>query len=86
MKKIVFILTGLISIVSYGQETLLNKNGNKILPESGDWAIQMSAQPFLNTAINAVNIMNDSGEYPSADYVDGFNNTIVQKIRNFMDQ
>ena len=80
MKKIVFILTGLISIVSYGQETLLNKNGNKILPESGDWAIQMSAQPFLNTAINAVNIMNDSGEYPSADYVDGFNNTIVGKM------
>ena len=33
----------------------------------------------LKSAINVVNIMNDSGEYPSVEYVSEYNNVIVGK-------
>ncbi len=53
---------------------------DKILPASGDYAIGFDATPLFNFALNAVNIMNNTGataQHPG--YVSGFNQTIIGK-------
>ena len=72
-----------VSICALGFSQMTSKNGHTILPEAGDWSIQMNAQPLLDMAMNAVNIMNDSGNngsHPS--YVNGFSQVIVGKYFN----
>ena len=70
-----------VSICALGFSQMTSKNGHSILPEAGDWSIQMNAQPLLDMAMNAVNIMSDNnsnGAHPS--YVNAkFNQVIVGK-------
>jgi hypothetical protein len=79
MKKILLtigIFTGLTAV----SQDLENKNGFKILPEEGDIALGFDAVPFINFGLNAVNIMNDTGDgatHPG--FVNGFNQNIVAK-------
>ena len=59
---------------------MTNKNGYVILPESGDYALQMDATPILDFGLNVINIMDDNGsgaQHPG--FVSGFNQTIVGK-------
>jgi len=61
-------------------EVLTSKNGHVILPEAGDFAIQMDATPILDFGLNVVNIMNNTGstsQHPG--YVSGFDQTLVGK-------
>jgi hypothetical protein len=55
----------LVSVLSFGavsaQETLVNKNGVPILPVAGDIGLGFNAIPVLNFGLNAVNIMNNTG-------------------------
>jgi hypothetical protein len=79
--KNTFFLTTLSLLVGFssvfGQEASPAKD---YLPKSGDFGIQMDASPFVNFALNAVNIMADNGFYsPSPSYVSGFNQAIVGK-------
>ncbi len=58
---------------------------DKILPASGDYAIGFDATPLFNFALNAVNIMGNTGttaQHPG--YVSGFNQTLIGKY--FVDQ
>lgn len=69
-----------LSAASFAQDAPTSKNGYTVLPESGDYAIQMDATPILDFALNAVNIMNNTGntaQHPG--YVSGFGQTIVGK-------
>ena len=67
---------------SFGQMT--SKNGHSILPKEGDWAIQMNGVPFINMAMDALDIMSDNGTNANdlINYVDGFNQVIVGKYFN----
>ena len=72
-----------VSICALGFSQMTSKNGHTILPEAGDWSIQMNAQPLLDMAINAVNLMSDNGsngEHPG--YVKEFDQVIVGKYFN----
>ena len=81
MKTLLFICMSFVYTFCFSQMT--SKNGHIILPESGDWAIQMDATSLINTALNALDIMNDNGyNAPSINYVSGYNNTIVGKYYN----
>ena len=65
-------------------EVLTSKNGHVILPEAGDFAIQMDATPILDFGLNVVNIMNNTGstsQHPG--YVSGFDQTLVGKYFSF---
>lgn len=79
MKKILLTI-GLLTGLSAISQVLENKNGFKILPEEGDIALGFDAVPFINFGLNAVNIMNDTGDgatHPG--FVNGFNQNIVAK-------
>ena len=59
---------------------LRNKNGNTILPQKGDIGLQMNATGILDFALNAVNIMDDNGQYSGhPGFTSGFPNVIVGK-------
>ena len=84
MKKIITLsLIGLLAFnVASAQdgEVMKNKNGYVILPEAGDYAIQMNATPILDLGLNSVNIMGNVGgtaQHPG--HVSGFSQTIVGK-------
>tara|TARA_B100000963_G_scaffold46178_1_gene34538 strand:- start:177 stop:1082 length:906 start_codon:yes stop_codon:yes gene_type:complete len=84
MKKIITLsLIGSFAFnVTFAQdgEVIKNKNGYAILPDSGDYAIQMDATPIMDFGLNAVNIMNNTGQttqHPG--HVSGFSQTIVGK-------
>lgn len=69
-----------VSVASFAQDAPTSKNGYVVLPEAGDYAIQMDATPILNFALNAVNIMNNTGQtaqHPG--YVTGFSQVLVGK-------
>lgn len=79
MKKVLLTI-GLITGLTAMSQDLENKNGFKILPEEGDIGLGFDAVPFINFGLNAVNIMNDTGDdatHPG--YVNGFNQMIVGK-------
>lgn len=89
MRKLINISTVLVAsllcISTVAQEqgssnVLQSKNGHTILPESGDYVLGFNAVPVLNFALNAVNIMNNTGhtaQHPG--YVTGFGQTLVGK-------
>jgi hypothetical protein len=77
-----------MTVLSYAQDMtgmndqpiLKSKRGHVILPEAGDIALGFDAVPVLNFALNAVNIMNNTGQgaqHPG--YVGGFDQVIVGK-------
>jgi hypothetical protein len=77
-KQILMLCMIFISASTFAQMT--TKNGHTILPEEGDWAIQMNAVPLVNMALNAMDIMNDNGNNAAhPGYVSGFSNVIVGK-------
>lgn len=60
--------------------SMTSKNGHEILPQAGDYCLSVDAIPMLNMAMNAINIMNDSGNNGAhPNYVTGFEQTIVGK-------
>ena len=83
-KKILFVTALFAGSLAFAQGTttsMKNKKGLEVLPQAGDWAIQMNAVPLLNFGLNAVNIMNNTGDkaqHPG--YAGGFNNVIVGKM------
>lgn len=44
------------------QNDLTNKNGHKILPAAGDYCLSMDGAPIINFGLNAINIMNNTGQ------------------------
>ena len=77
-KQILLLCMMFISASIFAQMT--SKNGHTILPEEGDWAIQMNAVPLVNMALNAMDIMNDNGNNAAhPGYVSGFGQVIVGK-------
>ena len=83
MKKQVFFLCAMMvgSMSLSAQVTsLTSKNGHEVLPQAGDYSLSMDAIPLLNMAMNAVNVMSDSGNNGAhPNYVSGFDQTIVGK-------
>jgi hypothetical protein len=82
MKKQILTIAACVgmSAAAMAQDAPTSKNGYVVLPEAGDIAIQMDATPILNFALNAVNIMNNTGQtaqHPG--YVGGFNQVLVGK-------
>ncbi|SVE08661.1 uncharacterized protein METZ01_LOCUS461515, partial [marine metagenome] len=90
MKKTMLLFTVGVFFASFGfaqEETttadlLKNKKGQILVPETGDWAIGFNAVPMLNMALNAINIMDDSGQDATGmvDYQTGFTQTLVAKV------
>ena len=81
--KNVLLFVCTVSICALGFSQMTSKNGHTILPEAGDWALQMDGTPVVNMALNAVNIMNntgDMGQHPG--YVNNFGSVIVGKYFN----
>ena len=65
MKKIITSLMALSLIFGASAQDgdiLKNKKGTPILPKAGDFALQMNANPLLDFGLNAVNIMNNTGQ------------------------
>jgi hypothetical protein len=52
----------MFSASSQDSDLLKNKNGKPILPKAGDFALQMNANPLIDFGLNAVNIMNNTGQ------------------------
>ena len=63
MKKLLLLLL-LISHISHSQD-LKSKIGENILPESGDWSLGMSADPFFNFFSDVLTGNNSSLNVPS---------------------
>jgi hypothetical protein len=81
MKK-AFLLFSFCAVTagSFAQDILTSKKGHVILPQAGDFALGFDAVPVLDFALNAVNIMNNTGQtaqHPG--FVSGFNQIIVGK-------
>ncbi len=81
MKKTILTFVAIIGVVTIlNAQELNSKKGFVILPEAGDWSLTMDATPLFDFALNAVNIMNNTGQtaqHPG--YVSGFNTNIVGK-------
>lgn len=81
MKKLVLsvVLAAFVFNIANAQE-LVTKKGFQILPEQGDFVIGFDAVPVIDFALNAVNVMNNTGQtaqHPG--FVSGFSNIIVGK-------
>lgn len=81
MKKVFLLFSVVaISVASFAQEVITSKKGYVVLPEVGDIALGFDAVPVLNFALNASDIMSNSGgqaQHPG--YVSGFNQIVVGK-------
>ena len=74
MKNSIIFCLSILPLLSFGQ--LISKNGHTVLPEEGEWSLQMNAIPLLNS----LNILNDNGgSFNHPGYVSGFENVIVAK-------
>jgi len=81
MKKL-FLLFAFCALIagSFAQDVMKSKNGHVILPQAGDITLGFDAVPVVDFALNAVNIMTNTGQtaqHPG--YVSGFNQIIVGK-------
>lgn len=83
MKKqcLLFALCAFFSAGAIAQTTsMTSKNGHEILPQEGDYSLSMNAVPLVDFALNAMNIMNNTGQTAATpDYATGFDQTIVGK-------
>jgi len=69
-KTMLFFAAGLClagTAISQDDSVYTNKNGEAMLPASGDWAIGFDAAPFLNYAGN---LLNSNATSPTADWID----------------
>lgn len=79
---LVFMILGIASSHSFAQD---DDNKGPILPETGDWSISFNAVPLLDFALNAVNIMDNTGsnaQHPG--FTEGYNQVITGKY--FIDE
>lgn len=83
MKKIclVFALV-VVALGSYAQNGLVSKKGEPILPEAGDWAISIDANPFLKYAGNFIGA-DGLNAAPKFDFISG-DQTVIGKY--FIDE
>lgn len=81
MKKLLTLAVAIFMVTQiFAQDQLTSKNGHVILPETGDYVLGFDAVPIIDFALNAVNIMNNTGQtaqHPG--FVSGFANTLVGK-------
>lgn len=78
MKKLLFLITSLaVSSCIFAQEILVSKKGTPILPEKGDWAVTINANPFLDYLGNFIG-SNKSNNAPFL-YLLNSTNSIVGK-------
>lgn len=81
MKKVFLLFSAFaITVASFAQEVITSKKGYVVLPQAGDIALGFDAVPVLNFALNASDIMSNTGgvaEHPG--FVTGFSNIIVGK-------
>ncbi|MCC6838208.1 MAG: hypothetical protein IT234_06695 [Bacteroidia bacterium] len=82
MKKSVFMIALAFGVSSAFAQDLTSKKGEPILPEAGDWAISMDADPIFRFVGNAFN-GSTSNAAPGAGFLNG-NNTIIGK--KFIDE
>jgi hypothetical protein len=77
MKKF-FLFCSVLSVnVAFAQTTnFTNKRGFEMLPKAGDFSIAVDAVPILDFALNAVNIMNNTGQ--TAQLPNGINGLSVK--------
>ncbi len=81
MKKSIFIVALTLGALGTNAQDLTSKKGEPILPESGDWAISMSADPLFTYLGNAFNgSQNHAG--PNTNFLG--NQTIIGK--KFIDE
>jgi hypothetical protein len=78
MKKSVLALAMAFGVTSAFAQDLTSKKGEPILPEAGDWAIGVEANPFLNYLGNAFN-NSTSNTAPTWNFGTG-QNTIIGKM------
>ncbi|MGP8214800.1 MAG: hypothetical protein ACLQQ4_04480 [Bacteroidia bacterium] len=80
MKKLILTATLAIcalGLFAQGSDQLISKKGEMYLPESGDWSISFSADPFLNYFGN---FLSSAGNHaPVLAFPDGNTNTIMGK-------
>lgn len=85
-KTVLFVAAAVLATATFAQDGLTSKKGFKYLPEAGDWALGTDADPFIKFGQNILNFANNTGVQTNgfnstgtADYVSGFDNTIVGK-------
>jgi hypothetical protein len=77
-KKALLIATLFGATTSFAQ--IESTNGWQVLPEAGDIAVGMDAIPVIDFALNAINIMNNTGQTgANPGYVTGYTQTLVGK-------
>ncbi|MCB0380481.1 MAG: hypothetical protein KDD24_04440 [Flavobacteriales bacterium] len=54
-KRLLFVAAIFAATATFAQDGLTSKKGEAYLPEAGDWAIGIDANPFLNYAGNLFN-------------------------------
>lgn len=74
LSVILFLLTG---ITASAQDTLRSKKGELVLPQAGDFALQIDAVPFLRYIGNVFN--KDTNAAPSASFINGYPLAIAGK-------
>jgi len=73
-------MMGAMTLVNAQTTTMTSKNGHEILPQTGDIAIGMDAVPVINFGLNAINIMNNTGQQAQhPGFVSGFANVLSGK-------
>jgi len=82
MKKSILVIALAFGISSAFAQDLTSKKGEPILPESGDWAISMNADPIFTFVGNAFHGTAASGA-PAVNWLNG-NQTIIGK--KFIDE
>jgi hypothetical protein len=83
MKKSVLVIALAFGVSSAFAQDLTSKKGEPILPESGDWAISLNADPIFQYVGNAFSGATTTNSAPQVGWLNG-NQTIVGK--KFIDE
>jgi hypothetical protein len=87
MKKSVLVIALALGVTGAFAQDLTSKKGEPILPEAGDWAISMDANPIFNFVGNAFNgsgaSVGTANSAPGVNWLNG-NQTIIGK--QFIDE
>lgn len=71
--------SGVMAQEELNTSVLTSKKGVPILPQQGDYALGFDATPVLNFGLNAVNIMNDTGQDAEHPGYAGINQALFAK-------
>jgi hypothetical protein len=83
MKKTVLVIAMAFGISTVFAQDLTSKKGEPILPESGDWAISLNADPIFEFVGNAFSGSTSKNSAPQVGWLNG-NQTIIGK--KFIDE